>query len=514
MDRYVPVQETDPFHTFLSSVDLETRQLVAPDKYSLGDASYLTRASMLIPRAVGYSAGYIDHFFRGKINVVWTPNRFGTYDVTVTNLSREKIGADARIRAVYAPGSSYLGINTDTAVLLDNPIVYYASGFNGLGQQASVTIPNIPIFGLQPGDSVNDFERRVVIEGTLGSEYNDVIGLVQHKPAPIAGGNRIVMNRFHAWNNVVTLDEIGVDGDGNLLTLAPPSSDGTWYGGLSLSGNAILDGTSLAPDGKTFVVQPQNNGSYAEVFQLGDLPNVQTIRPHRSDGWPIPLSSRVSWANQSTKFVAISVKTCNDADSPACFAGWDQLGMAYVDPFTGVAEWHRFPQFPNWNPVQPWPAAVMSMLGSITAMSGNDQFLYFAPVDSSKPGRINLADFTVSFVATPPSGLSFAPFGAYPLLLRDDGSLMSLGVNSPGGGGFYTYDWANGTWSQPFAFMQFSSYARSPNSPEFAYTKGGPCGQSQIWIYNFATNTQRPASTSCGNEVEFDRIRWITWPKQ
>jgi hypothetical protein len=512
VDHYAGVQETDPFHTFLSSVDLETRLLVAPEKYSLGDASYLTRASMLIPRAVGYSAGYLDHFFRGKINVVFTPNRFGTYDVTVTNLSKEKIGSDARIRAVYAPGSSYLGINTDTAVLLDNPIAYYVSSFNGLGQLSSVTIPNVPIFGLQPGDSVNDFERRVVIRGTLGSEYDDVIGFVEPKPAPI-GGNRIVMDRFHAWNNTVTLDAIGIDGDGSLVTLAPPSADGTWYGGL-LSGGEYLDGSSLAPDGKTFVVQPQGNDSYVNVFQLGDLTNVQTILPRRLDGWPVRLDSRVSWTNQSLRFVAISVHTCNDADSPACFAGFDQLGVAYVDPFTGTAEWHRFPQFPNWNPFQGWPAAVMSILGSTTAMSGDDQFLYFVPSDASAAGRINLADFTVSFVATPPAGLSFAGFGEYPFVLRSDGSLMSLGLNSPSGYGFYTYDWTNATWSQPFSFVQTSSLARSPNSPEFAYVKGGPCGQDQVWIYNFATNTQRPASTSCGNEVQFDRIRWIAWPKQ
>ncbi|HEY6214517.1 MAG TPA: hypothetical protein VIW45_19625, partial [Vicinamibacterales bacterium] len=84
-DHYVKVQEEDIYHDFFSSVDLETRDLIAQGKYSLGDGSYLTRASMLIPRAVGYSAGYLDHFFRGKMEVTWSQKSSGNYDITIKN---------------------------------------------------------------------------------------------------------------------------------------------------------------------------------------------------------------------------------------------------------------------------------------------------------------------------------------------------------------------------------------------------------------------------------------------
>lgn len=180
-DKYLSTPVEDVGHTFLSSLDLETRMLTGP-KFSLGDLSMLTRASILIPRAVGYSAGYLDHFFRGKIDVIWRRNPAGGgFDVKVTNLSAEAIGADARIRALYAPGSAYLGLpaGSDTGVILSDYLSTLVPGFNGLASGASVTIPNVSVPYLHAGDDVHRFERRIVITGTLGSEPSDVIGLVQ-----------------------------------------------------------------------------------------------------------------------------------------------------------------------------------------------------------------------------------------------------------------------------------------------------------------------------------------------
>jgi hypothetical protein len=178
-DNYTGATETDPDHTFLSSLDLETRFLTGP-KFSLADASYQTRAGMLIPRAVGYSAGYLDHFFRGKIDALWKKNPAGGgYDIKITNLSSEAIGPDVYIEALYAPGASYTGLGTNIAMVLNDYLSQYVGGFAGIPAGGSVTIPNAAIPYLHPGDDVNAFERRIVIRGKLGAEDFDMIGLLQ-----------------------------------------------------------------------------------------------------------------------------------------------------------------------------------------------------------------------------------------------------------------------------------------------------------------------------------------------
>lgn len=186
-DSYIPRQEVDPNHTFLSSVDLETHSWVG-SKYSLADQSYLSRAALLLPRAVGYSAGFLDHFFRGQIEAEWKKNPAGGgWDIRITNRSAtEAIGAGTYIEAVYAPGSDYLGgSGSDVMKVLDDFLGNYVGGFNGVPPGGHFTIPNVTIHGLHAGDDPNAFERRIVLRGPLGDEPEDVIGLVQPPASPI-----------------------------------------------------------------------------------------------------------------------------------------------------------------------------------------------------------------------------------------------------------------------------------------------------------------------------------------
>jgi hypothetical protein len=194
-DYYSGAPETDPFHTFYSSLDLETRTLPpGNDVYSLGDGSYLTRASMLIPRAVGYSAGYLDHFFRGSIDVEWKSSTNGRYIITIRNTSSEQIGADALIDVAYAPGASYLGTGGDVAMILQGPLATYVPGFAGLPPGGSVTINDVSVPYLHAGDKVMQFERRTIVRATLGSEPEDVITLVQ------PGGPSAPLKVLVTWN--------------------------------------------------------------------------------------------------------------------------------------------------------------------------------------------------------------------------------------------------------------------------------------------------------------------------
>ncbi len=194
VDHYSGAQEVDPFHTFVSAVDIESRKYDANARfYSLGDESLQTRAAMLIPRAVGYSAGLIEHFFRGEIDADW--KKTGTapnfsYELTITNRSGETIGADAKISAIYRTDPSYFGrTNSDDtgSILRSADLAQLVPGFRGLAAGQSVTFTVPQIFALKWGDEITKFERRIAIRGTLGTEQDAVIGLVQSGSGPDKG---------------------------------------------------------------------------------------------------------------------------------------------------------------------------------------------------------------------------------------------------------------------------------------------------------------------------------------
>jgi hypothetical protein len=182
------ISEIDSYHDLSSIIDLETRVILAEPTYSLATASYLTRASMLVPRAVGYAAGYVDHFFRGNLGVQWTKQASSElYDLKITNNSTQTLSDDATVQALFLAKPSYFGRATedDTSnVVPKTAIKNFVPSFAGLGPGESVTIPDLAVVDLAPGDNLNDFERRTVVRGRLGSEQA-VMSLVQgSKPRP------------------------------------------------------------------------------------------------------------------------------------------------------------------------------------------------------------------------------------------------------------------------------------------------------------------------------------------
>lgn len=184
-DGYTGTTEEDAYHAVVSALDLETRKYDPGARYfSLADNSYLRRATMLIPRAVGYSAGIMEHLFRGEIDASWkrSTSTIGGYHLTITNKSAEALGSDATISAIYRATPAYFGRSTsdDTGVILAaRPISAFVPGFSGLPPGSSVVVPVHPYDQPAAGDSLLSFERRVVVRGTLGKERDAVIGLVQ-----------------------------------------------------------------------------------------------------------------------------------------------------------------------------------------------------------------------------------------------------------------------------------------------------------------------------------------------
>jgi hypothetical protein len=132
-------------------------QNTQPDlaNFVLDDHVYADYAKELFPRAVGYSAGLIDYFFRGKLAIVLA----GLNGVKVRNNSSEPL-SDGTLSIWYDNGA-YNRIWLGEITLL-NPI---SPG------QMSELIPVSP-----PSDNTIPGRYWVVFQGTLGSEANAVIG--------------------------------------------------------------------------------------------------------------------------------------------------------------------------------------------------------------------------------------------------------------------------------------------------------------------------------------------------
>jgi hypothetical protein len=164
---------TDSNHTVLSALDFETRRY-DPDHhvYSLDDHAYASRAELLIPRAVGYSAGILDHFFRGKIDAAWHEDPDGSASVDVTNLSSEMI-SNAHIEVYLRREGGDELVRVATA----NPVERIYPH-----EDPPTVLSTVHVEDIRSGDPdrcASSFERRIVIRGTLGSEENAVIGLIQ-----------------------------------------------------------------------------------------------------------------------------------------------------------------------------------------------------------------------------------------------------------------------------------------------------------------------------------------------
>jgi len=101
--------------------------------------------------------------------------------MTVTNRSSEPLGVDASVEAVFKATPEYFGRDNsdDTGVIVrQTALLDVVPNFDGLTPGESVTVPVSP-WGLKAEDSLLEFERRIVVRGTLGTERGAVVGLHQ-----------------------------------------------------------------------------------------------------------------------------------------------------------------------------------------------------------------------------------------------------------------------------------------------------------------------------------------------
>lgn len=120
---------------------------------------YSDYAALLLPRAVGYSAGLLDYFFRGKIDMIIDPNNLSRY--IIKNLSNENMFGTFSLYYDDANDNRYLAASWRNLAI----------NANNQSSPVTFTAPSSPA-PKEKGKYI------LVFQGTFGNEIGAVMGKV------------------------------------------------------------------------------------------------------------------------------------------------------------------------------------------------------------------------------------------------------------------------------------------------------------------------------------------------
>jgi len=221
-DRYSggpPVN--NPFASSLSIFDRDLTKAGQSRIFTLNRFNFSAAHSFLIPRAVGYSAGLINYFFRGKIDFVPDPANPGGF--LIQNLGPEPIKGqfalyydDRNGERHPVPGAGGNALVWDTTVLLAS-----ASGMLNAG--ASLPVPGFtPPTNPAPKTIA---EYMLVFSGEMGEERADA---ASNARGAVVG--KMVKNPYQGG-----LYLAGLDANNNVLSLKVDPSGVTVLSGFDIS---------------------------------------------------------------------------------------------------------------------------------------------------------------------------------------------------------------------------------------------------------------------------------------
>ena len=157
--------------------------IIAPDlpgewKYTLDDVVYEDYAQKLMPRAVGYSAGFLDYFFRGKLQVTAVPvfqkNTIIYLRAKIKNLTPNETMKDGIVTLTY----SYRPTGSTEDIWAQAPLVSSGTLEYGGDNQNPVedTVIDFPLPTPIPKENYDSAKFTLAFWGTLGNEVGAVIG--------------------------------------------------------------------------------------------------------------------------------------------------------------------------------------------------------------------------------------------------------------------------------------------------------------------------------------------------
>ncbi|HUK56956.1 MAG TPA: hypothetical protein VLY20_09895 [Nitrospiria bacterium] len=224
-------------------------------QYNRDPNVYQEYAGRLIPMAISYSAGLLDYFFRGQIEV--TPVQDG---LKVKNVSSETMDSYFDLAAGGTIGDLsvyYDDLNITRQYLVDYPL----SAPLNPGQEISISFP-------RPADNIKPGRYIVVFRGKLGQEEGAVIGAVT--PAPL----------YYVSKRAGVYKIFRMDADGSNQELVYDNPDP----------NITISKLAPSPDGKTLAFTVDGPRIY-----LLDIPTGALTEFTQGD-WP-------DWSPDGSKIV-------------------------------------------------------------------------------------------------------------------------------------------------------------------------------------------------------------------
>jgi hypothetical protein len=223
---------------------------------------YEEYASRLIPRAVSYSAGLLEYFFRGKLQVTSVPifykNGIRYLRVKIKNMTPNETIQDGEFTVAYRytpPGGSPDGsqdIWGKAPVVPSGTLV-----FNGQEKVIDFWLPD-----LIPVESHNSIKFTLAFKGTLGNEEGAVIGkaltLGEVKFAE-EWDNGLMGN--HNWGHV-EFNVFGWNTDNN------GSTSNTLVGDTLIKENIRYVGHRTARVNESFLDYDYNNGQFRDILPI------------------------------------------------------------------------------------------------------------------------------------------------------------------------------------------------------------------------------------------------------
>jgi hypothetical protein len=244
------------FDSFLGPTDSNPGQ---DPTYSLNRFNYDDMAAQLIPRAVSYSAGLINYFFRGKIDFVPDPDNPGKYNIK--NLGPEDMTGTFAL--YYDDKDGYRTKVNDgewkNVTILANPLGL--ATINNKSDQLTFTPPTDPPPKV-PG------EYMLVFNGDMGQEKagDGSVGAVVAKKIG-ANVGALIISRY------VSNGRVGMNGSNDLGKTWSAMGSIAGYGQLTFVGdNTLLSDSALSTDGgKNWEVLSQD--ALSKTYRLQSAPS-------------------------------------------------------------------------------------------------------------------------------------------------------------------------------------------------------------------------------------------------